>query len=184
MGLRWLPPLLFRKGAQAALSLLFCAGAQAAQLLLFFCVGAQAALLLLFCAGAQAALLLLFCVGAQAAPTAATPMFRHFGVDDGQPSSIVYKLAEDRDGFVWIGTHDGLARYDGVHFRVWRAIPGDDTSIAGNEVSALYVDRANRVWAGGEGSGLNLLDESVSASAAIATIRTMRTAWRRTMSGR
>lgn len=129
-------------------------------LLLPFRVGARAALSLRFCVGAQAALSLLFCAGAQAAPTAATPMFRHFGVDDGLPSSIVYKLAEDRDGFVWIGTHDGLARYDGVDFRVWRAIPGDDTSIAGNEVSALYVDRANRVWAGGEGSGLNLLDES------------------------
>ena len=59
---------------------------------------------------------LLFCTGVQAAPTAATPMFRHFGVDDGLPSSIVYKLAEDRDGFVWIGTYDGLARYDGVDF--------------------------------------------------------------------
>lgn len=102
--------------------------------------------------------LLLFCVAARAAPMAATPMFRHFGVDDGLPSSIVYKLAEDRDGFIWIGTHDGLARYDGVNFRVWRTIPGDTRSIAGNEVSALFVDRANRVWAGGEGSGLNVLD--------------------------
>lgn len=101
---------------------------------------------------------LLFCTGVQAAPTAATPMFRHFGVDDGLPSSIVYKLAEDRDGFVWIGTYDGLARYDGVDFRVWRTLPDDDTSIAGNEVSALFVDRDNRVWAGGEGSGLNMLD--------------------------
>lgn len=102
--------------------------------------------------------LLLFCVAARAAPMAATPMFRHFGVDDGLPSSIVYKLAEDRDGFIWIGTHDGLARYDGVSFRVWRTIPGDARSIAGNEVSALFVDRANRVWAGGEGGGLNVLD--------------------------
>jgi len=135
MVLRWLLSLLARAVPRAALSLLFCVSAAATLVLLSGSV-------------------------AQAAPMAATPMFRHFGVDDGLPSSIVYKLAEDRDGFVWIGTHDGLARYDGVNFRVWRAIPGDDTSIAGNEVSALYVDRDNRVWAGGEGSGLNLLDES------------------------
>ncbi|MBL8299748.1 MAG: response regulator [Rhodanobacteraceae bacterium] len=107
-----------------------------------------------------AGLLLLCAVDTQAAALAVTPMFRHFSVADGLPSSIVYKLAEDRDGFVWIGTHDGLARYDGVSFRVWRAIPGDPTSIAGNEVSALFVDRNNRVWAGGEGSGLNVLDET------------------------
>jgi signal transduction histidine kinase/streptogramin lyase/ActR/RegA family two-component response regulator len=107
-----------------------------------------------------AGLLMLCGIETHAATMAATPMFRHFGVGDGLPSSIVYKLAEDRDGFVWIGTHDGLARYDGVSFRVWRTIPGDTASIAGNEVSALYVDRSNRVWAGGEGSGLNVLDET------------------------
>lgn len=103
--------------------------------------------------------LLLGAAPAQSAPMAATPMFRHFGVDDGLPSSIVYTLAEDRHGFVWIGTYDGLARYDGVSFRVWRTIPGDEGSIAGNEVSALFVDRSDRVWAGGEGGGLNVLDE-------------------------
>lgn len=104
--------------------------------------------------------LLLLLAGAPAAAVslAETPMFRRHGVDDGLPSSTVYKLAEDRDGFIWAGTHDGLARYDGVAFRVWRNIPGDDTSIARNEVSALFVDQANRVWAGGEGSGLNVLD--------------------------
>jgi signal transduction histidine kinase/CheY-like chemotaxis protein/streptogramin lyase len=101
---------------------------------------------------------LLLCAGAEAATLAATPVFRRYGVNEGLPSSIVYKLAEDRDGFIWIGTQDGLARYDGVSFRVWRANPDDPASIAGNEVSALYVDRANRVWAGGEGSGVNMLD--------------------------
>lgn len=95
---------------------------------------------------------------AQAAELADTPMFRRHGVDDGLPSSIVYKLAEDRDGFIWVGTQDGLARYDGIAFRVWRNLPEDAASIGGNEVSALYVDKANRIWAGGEGSGLNMLD--------------------------
>lgn len=102
--------------------------------------------------------LLLGSAVAQAAVLDATPMFRRHGVDDGLPSSIVYKLAEDRDGYIWVGTQDGLARYDGVGFRVWRTLPDDPDSIAGNEVSALYVDKGNRVWAGGEGSGLNRLD--------------------------
>jgi len=93
-----------------------------------------------------------------AAPLAGTPLFRHFRVADGLPSSVVYELAEDRDGFVWIGTHDGLARYDGVGFRVYRNDPADPASLAGNEVSALFVDRDDRIWAGGEGSGLNCLD--------------------------
>ena len=46
-------------------------------------------------------------------------------VADGLPSSTVYKLAQDRDGFIWMGTHDGLARYDGVSFRVFRNDPAE-----------------------------------------------------------
>ncbi|MDC8011335.1 hybrid sensor histidine kinase/response regulator [Tahibacter soli] len=104
---------------------------------------------------------LLLALAWNAAPApelAATPLFRRYGAAQGLPSSTVYKLAQDRDGFVWVGTQDGLARYDGVAFRVWRNDPDDPASIAGNEVSALLVDRDNRVWVGGEGTALNVLD--------------------------
>jgi signal transduction histidine kinase/CheY-like chemotaxis protein/streptogramin lyase len=92
------------------------------------------------------------------AELAATPYFRTLGAADGLPSSAVRALAEDRDGFIWIGTLDGLARYDGVGFRVFRHNPADAQSIAGNDVSALFIDRDNRLWCGGEDAGLNLLD--------------------------
>ena len=92
------------------------------------------------------------------ASLAQTPLFRRYGVAEGLPSSTVYKLAQDRDGFIWAGTQDGLARYDGVAFRVWRSDPDDPAAIAGNEATALFVDRANRVWVGGEGTALSVLD--------------------------
>jgi signal transduction histidine kinase/CheY-like chemotaxis protein/sugar lactone lactonase YvrE len=105
---------------------------------------------------------LLIAVASATAPDtgalAATPYFRTLSAADGLPSSEVRKLAEDRRGFLWIGTEDGLARYDGVGFRVWRHDPADPGSIAGNDVSALYVDREDRLWCGGEDAGLNLLD--------------------------
>ena len=50
------------------------------------------------------------------APPPAPPQFVATSVADGLPSSTVYKLAQDRDGFIWMGTQDGLARYDGVDF--------------------------------------------------------------------
>jgi signal transduction histidine kinase/CheY-like chemotaxis protein/streptogramin lyase len=87
-----------------------------------------------------------------------TPYFHVLGIAAGMPSSRVYKAAQDRDGYVWFGTQDGLARYDGVGLRVFRHDPRDPGSIAGNVVSALYVDRDNRVWCGAEEAGLNLLD--------------------------
>ena len=89
---------------------------------------------------------------------ATIPLFHNFGVADGMPSSTVWKLAQDRDGYLWIGTADGLARYDGVGFRVYRHDAADLASLSGNDVTALFVDRDNRVWCGGEDAGLNLLD--------------------------
>ena len=96
---------------------------------------------------------------ADSAPTlAATPYFRTLDASDGLPSSTVWKIAQDRDGYIWIGTADGLARYDGVDFQVFRHNAADPVSLAGEDVTALFVDRANRIWCGGEDAGLNLLD--------------------------
>ena len=89
---------------------------------------------------------------------ATQPFFHTLGAADGLPSSTVWKLAQDRDGFIWIGTADGLARYDGVDFRVYRHDAADPASLSGNDVTALFVDRDNRIWCGGEDAGLNLLD--------------------------
>jgi signal transduction histidine kinase/CheY-like chemotaxis protein/streptogramin lyase len=93
------------------------------------------------------------------APTAfaSAPYFRTLGVSDGLPSSTVWKLAQDRDGYIWIGTADGLARYDGIDFRVWRHMASDSDSLAGDDVTALFIDHKNRLWCGGEDAGLNLL---------------------------
>ncbi|MBS0557839.1 MAG: response regulator [Proteobacteria bacterium] len=97
---------------------------------------------------------------ADAAPLKATPSFRVLDASDGLPSSTVWKLAQDRDGYIWIGTADGLARYDGVDFRVYRNDPNDAASLAGADVTALIVDRDNRLWCGGEEAGLNVLDRN------------------------
>lgn len=87
-----------------------------------------------------------------------TPLFRKFRVEDGLPATRTSKLAEDKDGFLWVGTRDGLARYDGTRFRVWRHDPARADSLSGNSIAVLYVDRANQVWVSGDDVGLNLLD--------------------------
>ncbi|HEY3520028.1 MAG TPA: ATP-binding protein [Rhodanobacteraceae bacterium] len=84
------------------------------------------------------------------------PTFRHYGVLDGLPSDATYTVVQDHSGYVWIGTRDGLARFDGNGFRIFRHDAHDPDSIAANDVSALLVDAQGRVWAGGEGNGLNL----------------------------
>lgn len=95
---------------------------------------------------------------ATAGPPPAPPQFVPMTVADGLPSSVVYKTVQDQQGFIWIGTQDGLARYDGVTFRVFRHDPADPGSIASNDVSTLLIDRAGTLWCGGEASGLNRLE--------------------------
>jgi signal transduction histidine kinase/ligand-binding sensor domain-containing protein/ActR/RegA family two-component response regulator len=87
-----------------------------------------------------------------------TPYFQPLGIAAGMPSSRVYKTVQDRDGYLWFGTQDGLARYDGVGFSVYRHDPADPGSLAGNAVSALFVDRDDRLWCGAEEAGLDVLD--------------------------
>ncbi len=96
--------------------------------------------------------------GAQPVPAGAppTPIFRSYGVADGLPSATVYTVTQDHAGYLWIGTHDGLARYDSHDFRVFRHDPAQPDSLPANDISAVIVDRAGRLWAGGEGTGLNL----------------------------
>lgn len=82
------------------------------------------------------------------------PQPRQISVIDGLPSNRVNALAEDRQGYLWIATRDGLARYDGVGFRVWRIEDG----LRDNFVWTVHVDARDRVWAGTRHGGLSVLD--------------------------
>lgn len=102
------------------------------------------------------ALGLLWPPSAWAAPE--TPQFRQVGVADGLPSSSITGLALDRDGYLWVSSRDGLARYDGVRYTVYRHAPGDAGALPGNFVQTVFVDAGNRIWVGVEGQGLSVLD--------------------------
>ncbi len=71
----------------------------------------------------------------------------------GLPHPEVQALAQDRDGLVWIGTADGLARYDGLSVVVLRRRPGEANSLPSNSIQALHVGRDGTVWVG-TGRGL------------------------------
>jgi signal transduction histidine kinase/ligand-binding sensor domain-containing protein/ActR/RegA family two-component response regulator len=87
-----------------------------------------------------------------------TPQFRRYSVDDGLPSTSVYAIAQDHDGAMWFGTKSGVARFDGVHFQVFRHIENDPDSLFNNNISTLLVDRQGMVWAGGLDGGLSRYD--------------------------
>lgn len=96
--------------------------------------------------------------GPQAGPVPETPNFRRMGTAEGLPSSRVNGLAQDRRGYLWIATDDGLVRYDGAGFRTWRAEPGVIGGMPGNNVQTLFVDRDDTVWMGFDDGQIATLD--------------------------
>jgi ligand-binding sensor domain-containing protein/serine phosphatase RsbU (regulator of sigma subunit) len=83
--------------------------------------------------------------------------FKRYNVKNGLSNSSVWAIAQDKSGFMWFGTFDGLNRYDGYQFKVFKHNPNDSTSLPGNFINSLYTDRKGRLWVG-TFDGLGLYD--------------------------
>lgn len=89
----------------------------------------------------------------------ADPMvsFEHLTSKDGLASEKVISVTQDHLGFLWIGTQEGLHRYDGYELTRYQHDPEDSLSISNSTAEALYVDRAGTLWIG-TWNGLNRYD--------------------------
>ncbi|MCX7987374.1 MAG: ATP-binding protein [Bacteroidales bacterium] len=83
--------------------------------------------------------------------------FRHLTVVNGLSSKWVKCIYRDRAGYLWIGTADGLNRYDGINIRVYKFSLQDTNSINHNFVTSIYEDRSGVLWVGTQ-VGLNKYD--------------------------
>ena len=83
--------------------------------------------------------------------------FEHLSVDDGLSHSAIHDMVQDRHGFLWFATRNGLNRYDGRSFRVFQHDPDDPDSLTDSLVGALLEDRDGRLWVGTP-SGLDVYD--------------------------
>jgi two-component system sensor histidine kinase ChiS len=86
------------------------------------------------------------------------PYFEHLSLEQGLSQSVVTAILQDRKGFLWLGTQDGLNRYDGYSFRIFRRDPRDPKSLGNNYVFSLAEDRDGRLWIGTNGGGLDRFD--------------------------
>ena len=84
--------------------------------------------------------------------------FEHIGVEDGLSQSTVTTILQDHRGFLWFGTEDGLNRYDGYTFTVFKPDPDDPDSISERWIYALYESRDGSIWVGTRLGGLNRFD--------------------------
>ena len=89
--------------------------------------------------------LLIFC---QLFPQSANKNFVHFTQEQGLPSSQIHRLLQDHQGYIWIGSISGLARYDGYEFTQFVKNVEDTNSIQTELVSSLYEDKKGDIWIG------------------------------------
>lgn len=90
------------------------------------------------------------------------PLFAQTGLHlekvegEGMPGGYIKCIGQDKKGFIWFGTQEGLFRYDGYSFRPFRNDPGDPGTIGNNDIESLYPEN-DMLWVGSRG-GLSRID--------------------------
>lgn len=87
-------------------------------------------------------IVLLLLIGLSLSGQAWSTSPRHITVDDGLPTSDTYDIEQDKDGFIWVGTDVGLAKYDGYDFEVFTSRDG----LPNNDIIRISEDRRGRLW--------------------------------------
>jgi two-component system sensor histidine kinase ChiS len=84
--------------------------------------------------------------------------FERISLEQGLSQSVVLCMLQDSQGFMWFGTQDGLNRYDGYDFVVYKHDPEDPHSLSDGFVRSIYEDRSGALWIGTNTGGLDRLD--------------------------
>jgi ligand-binding sensor domain-containing protein/signal transduction histidine kinase len=106
---------------------------------------------------------LLFCLSSACATGApdwgvAEPQFETVGDAEAIPAAVVTALAQDARGLIWIGTQQGLVRYDGYRFRKFLHAADNPHSLSGDYVNALWAAKDGRLWIGTNSDGVSVFD--------------------------
>ncbi|MFY9163509.1 two-component regulator propeller domain-containing protein [Aquirufa antheringensis] len=84
--------------------------------------------------------------------------YERLSTASGLSQSSVYKIIQDKQGFLWFATGDGLNRYDGHNFKIYRNDPSDPTTLSGSEIFTVAQDDEGNLWVGTRNSGLNKIE--------------------------
>lgn len=84
-------------------------------------------------------------------------MFKNINVDNGLSQNTVMSVLQDKKGYIWVATFDGLSRFNGLEFKVFKNDPNNAGTISNNKVNKLFKDKEGNIWAATTG-GLNRYD--------------------------
>ncbi len=86
--------------------------------------------------------------------------FDHITTNDGLSQSDINSIYQDTQGFMWFGTHDGLNKYDGYSFSVYKPETNSKDNISSNLIYFITGDKKGNLWIGTTGEGLNYFNQS------------------------
>ncbi len=84
--------------------------------------------------------------------------FKRYGVEEGLSHATVHHVMQDKDGFMWISTRDGVSRFDGYRFEVFKYDPSDKNSLAANTVWMTTQTADGLIWMATLGGGISIYD--------------------------
>lgn len=83
--------------------------------------------------------------------------FKNYQVQNGLSSNTITTILQDKKGFIWIGTRNGLNRFDGNTFKIFHTVLSDAQSLGSNSIFSLFEDEKEQLWVG-TSSGIYLYD--------------------------
>lgn len=98
---------------------------------------------------------LLFFIALTSPTSLAGDRFEQLSINDGLSQNTITSLMQDQQGFLWIGTQDGLNRYDGYQFKTFHHNPNQNNTLSDDYITALHQDKAGNIWIGTFTGGLN-----------------------------
>ena len=86
--------------------------------------------------------------------------FEHIGIKEGLPEDQVKSIMQDVQGYIWIGTQNGLVRYDGYNYKLYNLGSDQVNSLTNTDVSSIFEDRQKNLWVSAIGNGLFMYDRN------------------------
>jgi signal transduction histidine kinase/ligand-binding sensor domain-containing protein len=87
-------------------------------------------------------------------------LFTHTSIEQGLSQGMITDIIQDRFGFMWFGTKDGLNQYDGYQFLIYRHSPDDRSTLSDSYVTALLEDNKGRIWVGTVSGRIDYFDRN------------------------